>query len=143
MELSEKLKFLRKKMGLSQLTLSEKLHVSRQAVSSWEAGTSRPSTESLKSLAALHNVSLEYLLNEDAPEPDHLESKPEKEPDRGHKIRQRIIVSVLITALFFAGIFLILRYTVVTRDDTKITPIKEMENVQWEISDTEEFGVDW
>lgn len=39
--------------------------------------------------------------------------------------------------------FIILRYIAITRDDTKITPIEEMENVQWEISGTEEFGVDW
>ena len=47
MELSQKLKYLRKKKGVSQLELAERLSVSRQAVSGWEAGTSRPSTENL------------------------------------------------------------------------------------------------
>lgn len=41
MELPQKLKYLRKQMGLSQLELSEKLQVSRQAVSGWEAGVSQ------------------------------------------------------------------------------------------------------
>lgn len=45
------------------------------------------SEDSLKSLGALYDVPLEYLLNEDAPEPDHVESKPEKNPDWGHYIR--------------------------------------------------------
>lgn len=53
MELSQKLKELRKKQGLTQLELAERLFVSRQAISGWEAGTSRPSTENLQSLSRL------------------------------------------------------------------------------------------
>lgn len=36
MELSQKLKELRKKQGLTQLELAERLFVSRQAISGWE-----------------------------------------------------------------------------------------------------------
>jgi len=64
MVLSRKLRTLRKKMGFSQLELSEKLSVSRQAVSSWEAGTSKPSVENLQSLSTLYHVSIEYLLDD-------------------------------------------------------------------------------
>lgn len=65
MSLSEKLKDLRTKRGLSQLDLSEKLYVSRQAVSSWEPGTSRPSTENLQYLSKLYGVPMEVLLHDD------------------------------------------------------------------------------
>lgn len=58
MELSQKLKELRKKQGLTQLELAERLFVSRQAISGWEAGTSRPSTENLQSLSRLFNIPL-------------------------------------------------------------------------------------
>ena len=61
MELSQKLKELRKKQGLTQLELAERLFVSRQAISGWEAGTSRPSTENLQSLSRLFNIPLETL----------------------------------------------------------------------------------
>lgn len=64
MTLKKKLSHLRKKEGLSQAEVSEKLYVSRQAVSRWEAGESRPSTENLRALSKLYNVSLEYLLDE-------------------------------------------------------------------------------
>ena len=57
MELSQKLKELRKKQGLTQLELAERLFVSRQAISGWEAGTSRPSTENLQSLSRLFKIS--------------------------------------------------------------------------------------
>lgn len=38
--------------------------MSRQAVTKWETGASRPSTENLQSLSRLYNVPLEYLLDE-------------------------------------------------------------------------------
>ena len=64
MILRQKLKYLRKQMGLSQLELAVKLQVSRQAVSGWEAGSSKPSTENLQCMSKLYSVSLEYLLDD-------------------------------------------------------------------------------
>ena len=65
MTLDKKLARLRKKAGLSQADVSEELDVSRQAVTKWETGQSRPSTENLQSLSKLYNVPLEYLLDEE------------------------------------------------------------------------------
>ena len=64
MTLEKKLVRLRKKEGMSQADVSEKLDVSRQAVSRWEAGDSRPSTENLQALCKLYNVKLDDLLDE-------------------------------------------------------------------------------
>jgi len=64
MTLEKKLSWLRKKEGLSQAEVSEKLDVSRQAVSRWEGGVSRPSTENLQALCKLYNVQIDYLLDE-------------------------------------------------------------------------------
>ena len=64
MTLDKKLARLRKKAGLSQAEVSEELDVSRQAVTKWETGQSRPSTENLQSLSRLYNVPLEYLLDD-------------------------------------------------------------------------------
>ena len=68
MTLDKKLARLRKREGLSQAEVSEKLDVSRQAVTKWETGTSRPSIENLQSLSRLYNVPLEYLLDESGDE---------------------------------------------------------------------------
>lgn len=54
MILRQKLKYLRKQRGMSQLELAEKLKVSRQAVSGWEAGSSKPSTENLQCMSKLY-----------------------------------------------------------------------------------------
>ena len=66
MVLASKIKFLRRKIGLSQMELAEKLGVSRQAISSWEAGASRPSVDNLQCLSKLYNIPLEVLLDDTA-----------------------------------------------------------------------------
>lgn len=62
MNLQEKLRALRKQAGMSQEQLAKKLHVSRQAVTKWEAGTGLPDLENLRALAALFQLSLDELL---------------------------------------------------------------------------------
>ena len=54
MGLEEKLCFLRKKCGLSQLEVAEALDVSRQAVSRWEVGAVVPTVDNLLGLSRLY-----------------------------------------------------------------------------------------
>ena len=53
---------LRTEKGLSQDELAEKVFVTRQAVSRWENGETTPSTETLKLLSKLFDVSINTLL---------------------------------------------------------------------------------
>lgn len=64
MALSDKIYTLRKKSGLSQEQLAEKLHVSRQAVSKWESGASVPESEKLIAISNYFHISLDELLKE-------------------------------------------------------------------------------
>lgn len=65
MKLNEKIYLCRKKAGLSQDALAERLGVSRQAISKWETGESVPDTGKLLPLANALGVSLDWLLSED------------------------------------------------------------------------------
>lgn len=65
MKLNERIIFCRKKCGLSQEELGEKVGVSRQAVSKWETGDALPEVTKLKALADVFGVTVDYLLNED------------------------------------------------------------------------------
>jgi transcriptional regulator with XRE-family HTH domain len=60
--LGDKLFELRKKFGLSQEELAERLNVSRQAVSKWERGESLPDTDNLITISKLYGVSLDELV---------------------------------------------------------------------------------
>lgn len=62
METKDMIYELRRKNGLSQEALAEKVFVTRQAVSRWETGETVPSVETLKLLSALFNVSINTLL---------------------------------------------------------------------------------
>ena len=50
MKLPEKIQRERKKMGLSQEKLAEKIGVSRQAITKWENGLASPELEKIVSL---------------------------------------------------------------------------------------------
>ncbi|MBO4406211.1 MAG: helix-turn-helix transcriptional regulator, partial [Clostridia bacterium] len=63
--LAEKLYALRKRSGLSQEELAEKLDVSRQAVSKWELGTAKPDLERLAAISRFYGVPADALLSED------------------------------------------------------------------------------
>lgn len=64
MELDEKLTQARKAAGLTQTDVAARLDVSRQAVSRWEGGQSKPSTERLLELARIYDVSLDWLCSD-------------------------------------------------------------------------------
>lgn len=113
MTLDKKLTRLRKREGLSQAEVSEELDVSRQAVTKWETGASRPSTENLQSLSKLYNVPLEYLLDESedelpapAPAAPVAESGPEPETQKKEErwIR-KLVIGVVILALLICFLF--------------------------------------
>lgn len=68
MSLQEKIYDCRKKAGLSQEALAEKIGVSRQAISKWETGEATPEVGKLLLLAKTFGVTTDWLLSEDEPE---------------------------------------------------------------------------
>jgi len=62
---SKRLKELRKEKGLTQADLAKHLNLSTYStVSLWEKGVNRPELETVKKLALLFGVSLDYLVGE-------------------------------------------------------------------------------
>ena len=64
MSLGEKLMNLRKKSGLSQEEVAEKLGVTRQMISKWETDQRVPELIKAKLLSELYNVSYDCLIRE-------------------------------------------------------------------------------
>ena len=63
MEFNEKLQDLRKRHKLTQEQLSQKLHISRTAVSKWESGRGFPNIEALKNISRIFNIPIDHLLS--------------------------------------------------------------------------------
>jgi transcriptional regulator with XRE-family HTH domain len=70
METGKKIKNYRLEKNISQLELSTKLLVSRQTISNWENGRTKPDMENLVLLSKFFNVPLEEFLSEDISEID-------------------------------------------------------------------------
>ena len=61
MTFAEKLKSIRKKAGMSQEKLAEKIGVSRQAITKWETDAGIPDIDNMMALSSLFNISLDEL----------------------------------------------------------------------------------
>ena len=95
MMLPSKLRDLRKKNGLSQKELAEKLMTTQAKVASWENGDSVPDISYIAKLAVLYDVSADYLLKDDKQEGQTIE--PGEEMDRQNTKRLGRINSIYWT----------------------------------------------
>ena len=87
---------LRKAKGLTQEELAAQLHVTRQAVSSWERGGSCPDFDTLKALSEILDATPEQLLyGTDTKKPFKM---------RHVAYEKGIIASLLLGALCFIGL---------------------------------------
>ena len=101
MSLATNLATLRKKHGLTQMDLAEKLNVSRQAISRWEVGAAVPSTDNLKTLSVLYEVSVDDILKGETasvPQSSDLSDSPQEtlSSHRSNKKSTIIFACVLI-----------------------------------------------
>lgn len=64
MTIGQKIKEARKTAGFTQEQMAEKLLVSRQAITKWEADKGIPDIENLKAISKLLNISIDYLLDD-------------------------------------------------------------------------------
>ena len=67
-ELGAKIARKRKELGLTQSEFAERLSVTRQTVSRWEAGSVLPDIDKISDIAAILGVSCDYLLRDEVRE---------------------------------------------------------------------------
>ena len=87
MKFEEKLIDLRKKNGMSQEELADRLGVSRQAISRWELGSTLPDAPNLLKLSDLFGVSIDYLLRDEYTEKQQSPSRKTESPEGSAKER--------------------------------------------------------
>lgn len=103
--LSERIYMYRRKNGLSQEQLAEKIGVSRQAISKWESGTSTPELEKLLALSECFNITLDDLIKEETINQGTKEASPK---ERGVETPKAIEMKVGIILCLMGAICLIL-----------------------------------
>ncbi len=65
MEFKDRLRELRKKRGMSQVALAERLGLSKSTIGAYETGDITPSVEALNTIADFFNVDIDYLLGKE------------------------------------------------------------------------------
>lgn len=86
MNLGNSLFHARKKCGLSQEDVAEKLGVSRQTVSKWETDETVPDIRQSKKMAVLYNMSLDELIDFDIDIKEIQEAIDKTSPEAEEKI---------------------------------------------------------
>jgi transcriptional regulator with XRE-family HTH domain len=61
-KLGNRLKFLREKKGMTQIKVAERLNLHNKTLSDYERGVSEPDIDTLKRIAELYDVPVDYLL---------------------------------------------------------------------------------
>ena len=110
--LSEKIYALRRKNGLSQEQLAEKIGVSRQSISKWEGGLSTPELDKLKALSEFFQVSIDELTKEQEPSTATSETKQEASADPAKTAESSIGIGLCILGaigLILSGILIIVQ----------------------------------
>ena len=103
MKFEEKMMLLRKKSMLSQEQLAEKLDVTRQTVSKWELGQSKPDMDKLTAMSKLFNVSIDVLTNDDEIIDSDTSVKNEEKPKQGGSVVKRKYVLYILIAILIAA----------------------------------------
>lgn len=109
MTLGKRLKRLRTSRGLTQKELADSLHVTFQTVSKWENDENEPDIATLKRIAKLYGISLDYLLgdeddklvkvvekNPSAPNYEEVVSNTSSETGNEHYIEKEVVKPVYI-----------------------------------------------
>ena len=78
MILADKITRLRKKNGWSQEELADRMHVSRQAVSKWEAAQTTPDLEKILQMSNLFGVTTDYLLKDEMEQEEFTDTQADR-----------------------------------------------------------------
>lgn len=96
MTIGEKIKQKRQELKFTQEDIAEKIHVSRQTISSWENSKSLPDVTSLILLSDIYGVSLDELIKGDSMMINNIEKNEELAKESIELKRNRVVTGISI-----------------------------------------------
>lgn len=134
MSLAEKLVYLRKQKGLTQMELAERLNVSRQAISRWEMGAAIPSTDNLKFLGDIYEVPVDYFLNDEiediSKKNKELDETTSHEQEKKGVFLNRRMVCILLAVILMLLAYIISTVIVPNQNKEDIVPMENMTTLE-------------
>lgn len=129
MKFYEKLIILRKKALLSQEALAEKLDVTRQTISKWELGQTKPDMDKLREISKLFDVDINVLTDDEISLEDN---KKEKKIEAMKNERNNRKIILYIAIVIFIASLSTLSYRVINEKKEEYNAAKEEINKQKE-----------
>lgn len=129
MKFYEKLIILRKKALLSQEALAEKLDVTRQTISKWELGQTKPDMDKLMEISKLFDVDINVLTDDEISLEDN---KKEKKIEAMKNERNNRKIILYIAIVIFIASLSTLSYRVINEKKEEYNAAKEEINKQKE-----------
>lgn len=143
MKFYEKLIILRKKALLSQEQLAEKLDVTRQTISKWELGQTKPDMDKLNAMSKLFEVDINILTNDELSLEGNKQEKkvePKKKDNSNRKIILYIVIIIFVaslTTLVYRVGSDIKRYSDVIKEETRRKQQEEADKLKQEQEEKE------
>lgn len=139
MNFSDNLIKLRKGKSWSQEDLAEKLGISRQAVSKWEVGTSKPDIDNIIKISKLFEVSIDELVNNEIVRTEAISINVKRKSKKDVLlVWLRRILIVLIIIYFINVIYKFAMLFTITQAELKY---KELDNYHYVINTYDTLGI--
>ena len=87
---SDRIRLLRERRGLTQSELAKQLGITRSSVNAWEQGISVPSTQSSVDLAAIFKISTDYLLGVESTASINVSGLTDEDIELAHSLIERL-----------------------------------------------------
>ena len=139
MNFSDNLIKLRKGKSWSQEDLAEKLGISRQAVSKWEVGTSKPDIDNIIKISKLFEVSIDELVNNEIVRTEAISINVKRKSKKDVLlVWLRRILIVLIIIYFINVIYKFAMLFTITQAELQY---KELDNYHYVVSKYNDEGI--
>lgn len=139
MNFSDNLIKLRKGKSWSQEDLAEKLGLSRQAISKWEVGTSKPDIDNVIKISKLFEVSIDELVNNEIVKTEAISINVKRKSKKDVLlIWLRRILIVLIIIYFINVIYKFAMLFTITQAELKY---KELDNYHYVVTKYDNEGI--
>lgn len=139
MNFSDNLIKLRKGKGWSQEELADKLGLSRQAISKWEVGTSKPDIDNVIKISKLFEISIDELVNNEIVKTEAISIYVNKNNKRDRVLKWLRLLMIVLVIIYV--VYVIYKFVMLFRITQAEPQYKDLNNYHYVITKYDENGL--
>ena len=139
MNFSDNLIKLRKGKGWSQEELADKLGLSRQAISKWEVGTSKPDIDNVIKISKLFEISIDELVNNEIVKTEAISINVNKSNKKDRVLKWLRLLMIVLVIIYV--LYVIYKFVMLFRITQAELQYKDLNNYHYVITKYDENGL--